>query len=139
MFYVITGDSGMGLTHGTLGGRLVTDLIQGRDNPWAKIYEPTRKRPDSDLFKENVNTLSQYKDLLTGGDVSSVDQIPAGEGAVIREGLHKIAVYKNETGGVTKCSAVCTHLQCNRPHGTGSKKVGIALVMGVDLIRWAKC
>lgn len=33
--YIITGDSGNGMTHCTIGAMLVTDLIMGRDNPWG--------------------------------------------------------------------------------------------------------
>eukprot|EP00887_Chlorella_sp_A99_P007470 scaffold2.g7470.t1 len=33
--YIITGDSGQGMTGGTIGGILVSDLILGRGNPWA--------------------------------------------------------------------------------------------------------
>src|SRR5437763_1671724 len=40
--YVATGDSGMGLTHGTIAGMLLCDLILGRPNPWAKLYSPAR-------------------------------------------------------------------------------------------------
>ena len=41
--YIATGDSGMGMTHGTIAGILLTDLILGRENPWAEIYDPSRK------------------------------------------------------------------------------------------------
>jgi glycine/D-amino acid oxidase-like deaminating enzyme len=40
--YIATGDSGMGLTHGTIAGILLTDLIMGRENPWAALYSPSR-------------------------------------------------------------------------------------------------
>jgi Rieske Fe-S protein len=30
----------------------------------------------------------------------------------MREGLSKLAVYRDPQGRVHKCSAVCTHLQC---------------------------
>ena len=40
--YVATGDSGMGMTHGTIAGMLLTDLILGRDNPWEALYDPSR-------------------------------------------------------------------------------------------------
>jgi glycine/D-amino acid oxidase-like deaminating enzyme len=43
--YLITGDSGLGMTHGTLGGMIVADLVQGRANPWAPLYDPARKTP----------------------------------------------------------------------------------------------
>ena len=41
--FVVTGDSGMGITHGTIAGMLLTDLITGRENPWADLYDPSRK------------------------------------------------------------------------------------------------
>jgi glycine/D-amino acid oxidase-like deaminating enzyme len=41
--YIATGDSGMGLTHGTIAGILLTDLISGRRNPWTALYDPSRK------------------------------------------------------------------------------------------------
>jgi glycine/D-amino acid oxidase-like deaminating enzyme len=40
--YIATGDSGMGLTHGTIAGILLTDLILGRHNPWTSLYDPSR-------------------------------------------------------------------------------------------------
>ena len=110
--YVATGDSGMGLTHGTIAGLLISDQIRGRSNPWEALYDPARKMKNLEFLTENINTLAQYKDLLTGGDVESVDDIPRGMGAVLREGLSKIAVYRDASNTVHKCSAVCTHLGC---------------------------
>ena len=40
--YVITGDSGQGMTHGTVGAMIVADLIAGRPSPWAELYDPGR-------------------------------------------------------------------------------------------------
>jgi glycine/D-amino acid oxidase-like deaminating enzyme len=53
--YIATGDSGAGITHGTIAGILLRDLIVGRDNPWATIYDPARKTPPAaDTFaREN--------------------------------------------------------------------------------------
>ncbi len=110
--FLITGDSGMGLTHGTLGARIVTDQILGRENLWAKAYDPHRRPVTADTVREDANTSAQYLDLVTGGDVGDASQIPAGEGAVIRRGLHKVAVYKSPEGAVREMSAVCTHLKC---------------------------
>lgn len=30
----------------------------------------------------------------------------------MRSGLSKVAVYRDESGALSKCSAVCTHLGC---------------------------
>jgi glycine/D-amino acid oxidase-like deaminating enzyme/nitrite reductase/ring-hydroxylating ferredoxin subunit len=113
--YVITGDSGMGMTHGTLGGRLVADLIAGRSSSdLAALYSPSRWTPAAGrtLLGENLNLAAQYADWLTGGDVSSGDQIPPGHGAVVRRGLTKLAVYRADDGTVTERSAVCPHMGC---------------------------
>ena len=110
--FVVTGDSGMGLTHGTIAGLLITDQIAGRPNPWEKLYDPGRKMFNMEYMKENANTLTQYTDLITAGEVKSADEVPAGHGAVVRKGLSKIAVYRDEDGKIHQCSAICTHMQC---------------------------
>ncbi len=42
--YLATGFGGNGLTFGTLAGRIVSDAILGRDNPYAALYSPSRVR-----------------------------------------------------------------------------------------------
>jgi glycine/D-amino acid oxidase-like deaminating enzyme/nitrite reductase/ring-hydroxylating ferredoxin subunit len=107
--YMITGDSGNGLTHGTLGALLINDLILGKKSPWANLYDPHRKtiQAASDFLTENVNTLAQYRDWLTGG---SKQPSHPGCGKIIRRGLKKIAQYRDEKGKLHEMSAVCPHL-----------------------------
>lgn len=40
--YIATGDSGNGITHGTIAGIILHDLILGKNNPWAELYTPNR-------------------------------------------------------------------------------------------------
>ncbi|HET7698584.1 MAG TPA: FAD-dependent oxidoreductase [Vicinamibacterales bacterium] len=112
--YVITGDSGMGMTHGTIGGMLIADLILRRENPWTELYDPARVRTGAvvEWVKENLNVALQYKAWLTPGDVPSVDQITPNNGAVIVESGRKLAVYRDERGTLHRRSAVCPHLGC---------------------------
>jgi glycine/D-amino acid oxidase-like deaminating enzyme/nitrite reductase/ring-hydroxylating ferredoxin subunit len=113
--FVATGDSGMGMTHGTIAGIVLTDLILRRESPWTKLYDPSRKmlRAPFEYAKENLNVAAQYlEDYLTGGDVDSVDDIALDQGAVVRRGLAKVAVYRDNSGALHECSAVCTHLGC---------------------------
>lgn len=111
---VVTGDSGMGMTHGTIAGILLTDLILERHNPWASLYDPSRKpvRALGVFAKENLNVVRQYADWLTSGDISSPEEIPPDSGAILRRGLAKVAVYRDQQGVVHERSAVCTHLGC---------------------------
>jgi nitrite reductase/ring-hydroxylating ferredoxin subunit len=115
--YIATGDSGMGMTHGTIAGILLTDLILGRENPWGAIYDPSRKPVWGMAWKEflveNANVAKEYaRDWIGGGDVSSVKEVRRGEGAILRRGLEKVAVYRDERGTVHERSAVCPHLGC---------------------------
>ena len=112
--YVVTGDSGMGMTHGTIAGMLLTDMILGRENPWENLYDPSRKTVAAagPFVKENVNVAGQYLDWLTPGEVKSVEEITAGTGAIIRRGMTKIAACRDDDGKLTELSAVCPHLGC---------------------------
>lgn len=112
--YIITGDSGNGMTHCTIGAMLVNDLIAGRENPWQSIYDPSRKIKHglSDFISEQANTLSKYGEWAKGSEVDSVHEIAAGEGAIVRDGVRKLAVYRDEHGELHALSAKCTHLGC---------------------------
>jgi glycine/D-amino acid oxidase-like deaminating enzyme/nitrite reductase/ring-hydroxylating ferredoxin subunit len=121
--FIATGDSGMGMTHGTIAGILLTDLIMGRQNPWIDLYDPSRKTLGAakDFAKENINVVAQYADKLTPGDVDSVEEIRNGEGAVLRSGLAKVAVYRDNHGTIHSMSAVCVHLGCVVTWNAGEK------------------
>jgi Rieske Fe-S protein len=92
----------------------VADLVMGRPNEWASVYSPSRMMPGAlrTLLGENLNLAAQYTDWVTGGDVKSADEIPRSHGAVVRSGLTKLAVYKDDQGNVTTLSAVCPHMGC---------------------------
>jgi glycine/D-amino acid oxidase-like deaminating enzyme/nitrite reductase/ring-hydroxylating ferredoxin subunit len=112
--YISTGDSGHGMTHGTLAGMIISDLIQKRENKWAALYDPSRSvlKSTKEYFSENLNVAAQYKDLLTPGEVSDPTEVLPGTGRIMRKGLSKVAIYCDESGVRHECSAVCTHLGC---------------------------
>lgn len=112
--YIITGDSGNGMTHGTLGGLIVSDLIQGKENPWTELYSPKRipLKTAKTYLSEVFNMVKQYGDYIKKADIKEVDELPNGEGAVLQKGLNRIAVYKTEQGSVHAFSAICPHLGC---------------------------
>ncbi len=112
--YIATGDSGNGMTHGTIAGMLLTDLMHGRENRWATLYDPSRVtlRASGEFAKENLNVAVQYADLVTPGEIQSPEQVAPGSGAVLRRGVAKIALYRDEQGTVHEFSAVCPHLGC---------------------------
>ena len=112
--FIVTGDSGMGMTHGTIAGILLTDLIMERDNPWASLYDPSRKTVAAagTYTSEALNMTAQYADWMTGGDVSTESEIAQDSGGVLRRGLTKVAVYRDARGQLHEFTAVCNHLGC---------------------------
>ncbi len=110
--YIITGDSGNGMTHGTIGGILITDIITGNKNAWEELYNPSRinLKTGEDYIREvGSMTFEAVKDWLSS-DLSNAYELKNGEGGIITSGLKKIAVYKDDSGKITACSAVCPHL-----------------------------
>ena len=112
--FILTGFSGNGMTHSGLSAELIADLIGGLNHPFADLYDPKRKPSSasaiSSYVQENLNTAAQYADWLGPADVASADQIARGEGAVLRRGLKRVAIYVDEAGSKHELSATCPHL-----------------------------
>jgi Rieske Fe-S protein len=66
----------------------------------------------SEFIREQANTLSQYRDWFTSGEIDSVHEIAPGQGAIVRQREEKLAVYRDNDGGLHALSAACTHLGC---------------------------
>ncbi len=112
--FVITGDSGNGYTHGTIGGLLLSDLIAGRLNPWSATYDPSRVRLRAlpTFAQENLNVARQLGDWIQRGSATDTAHVPPGTGAIVRRGLTPVAVYRDPAGQLRERSAVCPHLGC---------------------------
>jgi glycine/D-amino acid oxidase-like deaminating enzyme/nitrite reductase/ring-hydroxylating ferredoxin subunit len=110
--YVITGDSGNGMTHCTIGAILITDQIMGRKNPWEELYNPSRIsfKTTGEFVRENANVAAQYADWFSQKAKPYADEIPYEEGVVFRDGLKMIAAFKNRNGSFEMMSAACPHL-----------------------------
>ena len=113
--FIATGDSGMGMTHGTIGAIIITDLIHGAESRWTALYEPARKVPlkaAGRYARENLNVARQFTAYARPGEVDSVASIPEDSGAVLRRGVHRVAVYRDPYGALHEMSSACTHLGC---------------------------
>ncbi|MCJ1384046.1 hypothetical protein MMC17_007162 [Xylographa soralifera] len=112
--YVITGDTGHGLTMGVLAGKLVADEIQGVENPWSSAYNPKRLPPLSSIpsmIAHDVQINMQYKRFVQS-DIPDIESLAMGEGGVLNPKTKKpLAVYKDDQGKVHQFSALCPHLQ----------------------------
>ena len=118
------GDNGDGLTYAAIGGMIIRDLVLGRANPWAATYDPGRQFSTSHL-KRAMKALPEYlmgnledqahfvkwitHAKTTLNDVK--DKLQPDQGAVVRDGIHPTAVYKDPSGQLHKMTAVCPHLK----------------------------
>lgn len=114
--YMGTGFSGDGLAWGLVTAELISHLIEGREHPLRKVITPSRVKPLA-AAKEMMSaglTIARHAvgDQLSFSDVESVEDIPAGEGRLVRQGLTRLAVYKDEGGLVHAMSPVCRHAGC---------------------------
>lgn len=113
--YIVTGDSGNGLTNGVIAGRLIADEIERKQNPWVKLYSPKRlgsvAKSLPSLVGNAAEINAQYK-RLAQSDIKDIEDLAPGEDGVLNPALSKpIAVYKAAEGQVTKISALCPHMK----------------------------
>ncbi len=112
--YVITGDSGQGMTSSVAGALVISQLIAKGESPWAGAYEPSRKalKAAGEYLKENLDAATHWAQHVTGGDIDGLDKLMTGCGALVRIDGNKVAAFRDEDGKVYAVSAACTHAGC---------------------------
>jgi glycine/D-amino acid oxidase-like deaminating enzyme/nitrite reductase/ring-hydroxylating ferredoxin subunit len=113
--FVSTGDSGQGITHGAVAGLLIRDLILKGESPWAEVYDPSRKplKALGTFISENVTAAKNFAEYVAPGERDSWEDLKPGEGAIVRNGLSKVAAYRDDKGQLFLRSAACPHLGCH--------------------------
>lgn len=84
--YIVTGDSGDGLTHGVIAGRLIADEMEGKENKWAKLYNPKRVgsvvKSAGSMVMHDLQINAQYKRFLQS-DITDIEDLVPGSGGVL--------------------------------------------------------
>jgi glycine/D-amino acid oxidase-like deaminating enzyme/nitrite reductase/ring-hydroxylating ferredoxin subunit len=113
--FVTSGYMKWGLTSATFGALILRDLINGRENVWAARFDPNRltlgRTPKIAQLGAKFSA-DFVGDRITPAEASSVDAVPPGEGRVVRDGVGKIGVFRDDDGAVHAVSLRCTHLGC---------------------------
>ena len=113
--WVATGFGKWGMANGTAAAMLLTDLVLGRENPWASLFSPHRARSFLSLsfVKENANVAKHFfGDRVGLPGRETLEALEPGEGAVVRVDGETMAVSRGEDGSLAAVSARCTHLGC---------------------------
>jgi glycine/D-amino acid oxidase-like deaminating enzyme/nitrite reductase/ring-hydroxylating ferredoxin subunit len=113
--YVATGYRKWGLATATAVAEMLTGAITGTDHPWASTFSPHRLSLRAVPHLARLNTkvaVDLVGDRLRPGEVSDPSAVPPGEARVLRDGLERAGVYRDEDGTVHAVSLRCTHLGC---------------------------
>jgi glycine/D-amino acid oxidase-like deaminating enzyme/nitrite reductase/ring-hydroxylating ferredoxin subunit len=112
-----TGFSGNGLTFGTVAATILSDRVLGRENAWADLYAATRIKPVASakaFVTESAPMMVHFaRDWVTPAEARSVEDVPPGEGRIVRVRGKRLAVYRAPHGALTAVSPICTHLGCH--------------------------
>lgn len=114
--FAATGFSGNGMTFGTLGAMMAVDAMQKKKNPWQELFAINRRKLRGgvwDYLTENKDyPFYLVRDRLARSEGKSVRALKRGEGKILQLDGKKVAAYRDDSGKVSLCSPVCTHLQC---------------------------
>ena len=123
--YIATGFAADGLTYGTMAAMIISDAIAGKENPWAKTYDPKRFTPVASaprFIKKNVDVATHLiKDYIFKGTEKELLEVKPGEGKIVEVDGKKLAAYRDEHDHLHLVSPVCTHLGCMVHWNNGEK------------------
>ena len=122
--FVATGYGKWGMTNGTAGALLLKDLVLGKDNQFEQLYAPSRIHGDTAFKNFIVQNADVAKELIKGKlqrPDKSVDDVRAGEGAVVTVHGRRAGCYKEEDGSVHVVDTTCTHLGCEVAWNNGDR------------------
>ena len=114
--HVATGFKKWGMTNGTVAGMLIADLVGGRENPWAEVFDATRKKESAtsrEFLRENANVATRFVgDRIASLRAPEAGTLAPGEAGIVRLVGDKVAAYREEVGVLHAVSPKCTHLGC---------------------------
>lgn len=114
--FAATGFGGNGMTFGTLGAMMAVDKLLGKKNPWEDLFDINRKKLLGGTWTYLVEN-SDYpyhlvRDWMARSEGDSTREVGRGEGKILSLNGKKVAAYRDDTGKLSLCSPVCTHLKC---------------------------
>lgn len=123
--HVATGFKKWGMTNGTVAGMLISDLIAGRPNPWAEVFDATRKKESvatREFLEENANVAKRFiGDRIANLRAPEAESLAPGEAGIVRLVGDKVAGYRDEEGILHAVSPKCTHMDCLVQFNTAEK------------------
>jgi len=109
--YVLTGFNKWGNTNGLIGGKIISDLIQNKNNKYTKIFDPKRN-----LSILKIKNLTIYNTMVMSRYILNkiITKKPYYDDRVRIEYINgkKCGIYIDEKGKHI-VSNICPHMKCN--------------------------
>ena len=140
--YVHTGDFGQGLTHGVVGSLIIARMIMQGEDLWQELYGPERKTASALEHIHQREPRGHQKSRRVRGAWRGWlirRKIKPGYGAIVRQGMKKVAAYRDELGGSSsriQPSARILDATCN---GIRSSSAGIVRATDRSSASMARC
>ncbi len=113
--FVATGFMKWGMTNGTAAAMLISDLIQGKQNPWTDVYNPSRFDPVASgktFIEHNMSVIGRFMGDRIGLPAKKLGELSPGEGALVNDSGKQVGAYKDPDGKITRVNPVCQHMAC---------------------------
>ncbi|SMC56652.1 FAD-dependent oxidoreductase [Pedobacter nyackensis] len=114
--YVATGFNGNGMMYGTLSGKIISDLVLGKENEYTSLFSPSRLKPVAgftDFVKETADVVWHFfSDRFSSEELQELNDLKPGEGKLAKFEGRQLAIYKDDCGKVTALNPICTHAGC---------------------------
>jgi Rieske Fe-S protein len=113
--FMATGFAKWGMTGGTAAALVLADLVLGRPNAYADLFDPNRwpRTGGAKLVRENAKVGAHLLgDRVRHPGRRPIEDLAPGEGDIVRAGGEKVAGYRDEAGKLFAVSPTCTHLGC---------------------------
>jgi nitrite reductase/ring-hydroxylating ferredoxin subunit len=111
-----TGFAKWGMTNGTAAALVLRDLVLGRENPWAELFDPRRVNLRASmrrLISENAPVgWRMVADRITKPGRRPLEDLAPGEGDIVQLRGEKVAGYRDDDGALSAVSSTCTHMGC---------------------------
>ena len=114
-WYVATGFQKWGMTSSMVSAIILSDLIQGIENPYAEVFSPQRFEPvisASALIKNSAKSAKGLLNTWFNLPQATLDEVPNGHGGIVTYEQETWGVYKDGDGHAHVVPVRCPHLGC---------------------------
>lgn len=122
--FVATGYRKWGMTHGTVAGMLLSDLVLGKDNPYADLYTPSRFHANPSVKNLITQNADVAKHLIAGKFeivYKKPEDLSNDEGAVVTIDGERAGAYRDSNGVLHLVDTTCTHMGCEVEWNNGER------------------